>query len=405
MWHRLLFLGLMGCAPVLAVGKDYTNLASDYQVGLGVAFGTQGINTPGRYNVNTNITPVFSSDAGSYKNSLENFRASLSKTKIDRDTTKFSLFLAPLEMPEQYLQGLVPIGWVGPFGLWAPASLPADIVQGLEKTVVRMNGKSLMRFQKADLPITTGGAADMLAKAQAARSAEETAAPAPTPAPASTVGPQIKGYDPKQADRPPPGPPPLKRIDTKGPNFVKGIGTWPDSNLELERERKAREAKAAAAKKPRLTMADYAKQAEKEKADFQAKKAKAADNKQVLDWLVNDRNAFEADIRQRLQKRREYVDGQTNRRDAVMHGPNLLIEGGRLIIRLRNRTDVSLKITIDLEIYDKKGERVNMTPYLLILLPLVEEDRFLTPWDPSYAPSPKYLIRWGVEPFNYLHSY
>lgn len=402
MWHRYLLMSLVGCLPVLAVGKNYTNLAFDYQVGLGVAFGTRGISVP-RNNVNVDMTAVYESGSPrEYERSIESFRASLAKTQIDRGQTKFSLLLAPLEMPEQYLRGLVPIGWVGPFGLWAPANLPADIVQGLEQTLVRMNGTGLMRFQKEDLPLTTGGASDLLAKVQAARSAEE----APAPVPISTVGPQIKGYDPKEADRPPPGPPPLKPINWSIGRIPGVTGFHPPEDQSIERERKAREAKAAAAKKPRLTMADYAKKAAQEKADFQVKKAKAAaDNKQVLNWLLNDRNTKEADIRQRMQKRREYVAGQANRTDAVMHGPKTFIEGGWLKIHLRNRTDVSLRITIDLIILDKNRERVPRNPCLSVLLPLVEEDLILTAWDPSDGPAPPYHIRWDDSPGDYQGNY
>ena len=407
MWHRLLLIGLMGCAPALAVAKNYTSLASDYQVGLGVAFGTRGISAP-RNNVNVDMTPVFESgNPREYERSIESFRASLTKTQIDGGQTKFSLLLAPLEMPEQYLQGLVPVGWVGPFGLWAPASLPADIVQGLEQTLVRMNGTGLMRFQKVDLPLTTGGASDMLAKAQAARSAEEAAAPVRAPVPVNTVGPQIKGYDPKQADRPTRSdqPPPLKHIDWKAGGYGTGLCTWPDDNMNLRREREAREAKAAAAKKPRLTMADYAKKAAQEKADFAVRKAQAAaDSKQVLNWLKGDRNANDKAARLSWEKRGEYIRGQIARRDAVTNG-NSFSDGTWVKIPLRNHTDVAMEVTIKYRAYNKKtGTQIGFTSRTTQLLAMASEDVVLFGHEPDWQVEDNVTLTWTALSFEYTNK-
>jgi hypothetical protein len=346
MWHRPLLIGWLICAPALVVAKNYSRLASDYQVGLGVAFSTGGISVP-RSNVNVTITPVFNTDRSEYERSLASFRESRTKTQIDRGMTRFSLLLAPFEMPASYLQGLVPVGWAGPFGLWAPPDLPADIVQGLEQTLVRMNGTTLGRFQQEGLPLSTGGAADLLAKAQAARAAE----PAPAPvAPVNTIGPPLKGYDPREANRPAPSndPPPLKHIPmTAVQNRKPGvyICSWPSINPPTPPK---------PAPKPRLTMADYAKKAAQERAAFQVRKAKAAaDSKAIFDWMVDGRKKREADIRGAWQKRREYVDSQVNRSDAVVaddpveDGPSS--SDGKekwVVVHLHNRTDIGLIVTL-----------------------------------------------------------
>lgn len=395
MWHRLLLIGLLLGAPALALAKSYTSLAMDYKVGLGLDFSLGGISVP-RSNVDVNITPVFGTDRSDYTNSLDWFRESRAKTQIDRGTTRFSLLLAPLEMPETYLQGLVPVGWVGPFGLWAPPDLPADIVQGLEKRMVSLNGTMLGRFQKDGLPLSTGGASDLLAKAQAARAAES----APTPvAPVNTAGPQLKGYDPREANRPTPSsePPPPKHIPmTAVQNRKPGvyICSWPSANPP---------APPKPAPKPRLTMADYAKKAAQERAAFQVRKAKAAaDSKAVFDWMVAGREAREAGIRDAWRKRREYVDSQANRPDAILYG-KIFAEGGWVKIPIRNRTDVTMMVTIDFEGFDGKGERVLASPHITMLIALTAHDAILFAESPGWKVISS-RVSWVAAPGEYQNK-
>lgn len=356
----------------------------------------------------------------------------LDYTSISKET----IAKAKIEMAK-----LVPIARFGDFGLFAHPQVSPEQARDLEALVLKLTLPALFSgmnitgmtklepIQVAGLSYPATGAADLVAAMDNIRGAGPAAAAEPntppdgqrisgvrvgkdrtttyyengavvvseTAPPASTVGPQIRGYDPAQADRPPPGLAPPKPT---GRTYVKYGGWTTDSDREIERERKAREAQAAAAKKPRLTMADYAKKAEQEKADFQAKKARAAaDNKAVLQWMLDGRSKREAQIRDAWQKRREYVDSQANRKDAVVSG-KIFVEGGWVKIPLRNRTDVTMKVTIDYEAFNNKGERLGSSSQLTMLLALTSHDAILFGEEPGWRITDS-RVSWVAERFEY----
>lgn len=341
MRHRLLLvvLALLGCERGAVASESLSGLAADYQVDLGFAM-SFNIQRP---NPNVRICPVFMvGNEVDYEPALKRFHEEVAGLVQERNVWRAALLLAPLQTPESATSGLVPVGWAGPFGLWAAGGTPADDVREMQRSLLALNGAKLGGGVLPVLVLSSGDASAMLEKARAARAVAPSAnasvrvAAAPEPPNPNFTDPPISLQ-----------PPPPKHFDFgQGPTPQGGIDSW---TLPPPPRPPAKPPETEAQRRRRL---QALKAEQKQKADLEKEKsiARSLQERKAVDDLNRQQEERKAKVRKSWQDRADYVNSQVKRPDAITFGPvwsepsELDGPGKWIHITLINNTDITFSL-------------------------------------------------------------